>query len=343
VRYGKLELKLPIVVLALETLGHLLRIVFAIDPMGMRSLYDPFDSLFWFTPHVAVSLICHLIVLFYWNRAMHSFGAVRSLEFLKKYLYILIAVIIALEIAGSVLRSLEVQDGFLYFVQVTYVVTELVVVGFIIYTAVGLFKFFKSNSLQLKQQRAKAKVFKMTKLIIASAVLLAIIVIFSATGLLEAFRHPYTEMLLWWIQCTCLSIIGICETLILKPVKSKSSTATNETPETLKATTNSSASSSVARMTSSEIVSLPGEDKEERQEKVKTEDVSSSDSDRNGNVEEQGTSKQNDLESEDASRRGHSKSGSDNSSSFSNRENRSSSQSSKTSSISSFSPSSASS
>ena len=83
-KYGKFELKLPIVVLALEFLSHLLRLVVAIDPLGMRSIFDPFQALFWLTPHVAVSLICHLIVLFYWNRAMQSFGATKNIDFLQK-------------------------------------------------------------------------------------------------------------------------------------------------------------------------------------------------------------------------------------------------------------------
>lgn len=123
-KYRGFVLELPVIVLAGEIFANLLRLVFAIDPLGMNKIFDPFNSIFWYTPNGAVALVCHFGVLFYWNRAMHSFGA-QSIDWMKKYVYMLFALIFVVEIVSATLRSLEFVYAFLVLSQVFYVILEL--------------------------------------------------------------------------------------------------------------------------------------------------------------------------------------------------------------------------
>jgi len=227
--------------MGLELLSHLFRLVFAVDPFGMRGVFDPFSALFWFTPNVAVSLICHFIVLFYWNRAMTSFGAKR-LDHLRVYVYVLFGVIVAIEISSAIMRGLELGYAFLMLVQIFYVILEIVVLIYIIYTAVGIFRYLaKKTPGSTQQERARAKVLRMTRLIVATGGFLVIIIILSGVALLPPLRRAYPEMILWLGEFTCLACISICETLVLKPVskdhKNDSKLATVETAAKNKSTT----------------------------------------------------------------------------------------------------------
>ena len=237
---GLKPIKMVHVVLGLEILGLLLRILFAVDPLGMRLVYDPFFSLFFYTPNGAVSLMCDVIILFYWNRAMNSFGT-RSIKFLTKYLYVFIAVICVAELTASILRSLEILDASLvvYIVQGSYVLFEAIIVGYTIYTAVGLYRFFKSVAqLNAIQQKSKRKVIRMTKILLFSSVFLFILVVSSILGGFQFMMGAISFTSLWFVQHINVSVISLCHILALSRRKGKSSKSSRtNTGSTAKATT----------------------------------------------------------------------------------------------------------
>jgi len=217
IMYHGFQLKLPYIVLSLELLSHTLRVVFAVDPEGMVGLYDPFNSIFWFTPNVAVSLICHFVVLFYWNRAMKSFGT-KPLEWAIKYVYILAAAIVIVEVVSATLRSIDLAYETLYLAQVFYVILMIGVIIYILYTSVGIFKYLRENKLNKRQERAKGKVLRMVNLLMVSATLLILLVLLSGFALTPFFRMAIPELVFWLVQFTCVSTIAIIETLVMKPV-----------------------------------------------------------------------------------------------------------------------------
>jgi len=224
VRYEGWKMRLPYVFLALEFLAHSFRIVFAIDPLGSRSLYDPFSVQLLYSPHIALNLICTLVILFYWNGAMHPFG-VHSLEKFRRYLYIFVGVFVCVEILSAILRGFELGFFVLLLTQAFYVIAEILIVMFVAYTAFRLFQYYSKMS-QIASPSSKRhpdasvkRVLRMTKLVMANAVLFVVIIIIFAVGLLPSSRKVYFEMVGWCVQCTCLSLMGIFETLVLKPIK----------------------------------------------------------------------------------------------------------------------------
>lgn len=94
--------------LSLEILADLLRLVFAIDPLGIISLFDPFSAVFWLTHNAAVSIISHIMVLTYRNRALTTFGA-KSVAWLEKYVNVLFGVICVFKLISPSLRALNIS------------------------------------------------------------------------------------------------------------------------------------------------------------------------------------------------------------------------------------------
>jgi len=212
----------PLIALSLDLLGNLLRFIFAVDPHGMRSIYDPFSALFWATPQATVGLICHFIVLYYWNRAVSSFGA-KNLDSLRNYFYGLIVLIIFGELVVSSLKAVEIGFIVIIIYQVFYIILEALIIAYIVYTAVQLRNYFrdqrrlKGHRNESSQRRAEQKVIRMTKLLVIVAGILVITIVVSALGILEIFRYPATEMILWLILYTTLASIAICQAILLQP------------------------------------------------------------------------------------------------------------------------------
>jgi len=227
-----------------------------VDPFGMRALYDPFSVLWLFSPHLTISLVTHFLILFYWNRAMKSFGAV-SLDWAQKYVYVLIGVIVVVEIVSSIMRGIETLFEVLVFAQIFYGLLEILVIIFILYSAYGLYQFLRTaavpSSTATSQWRTRRKVLRMTKLLLASAFLLVIAIITIVIGFLSEFEYAFTEMIPWAVECTCLTSIGILETLILKPVSHGKRASAATTEESFKSHSTTLRGSSSKRSTSSKM------------------------------------------------------------------------------------------
>jgi len=201
----------PIVILSLLGVSHLLRIIFAIDPFGMRGLYDPFNALFWLTPNVAVSLVCDFLVLFYWNYALRSFGG-RDIGRFEKYFYFLFAFIFAAEFTSTTLRSFAIAFAMQVIVQVFYVILEVIIIGFVAFTVFNLYQF-----IQKQGESPSVDVMRVTRLILVVAVLLAALALMSCMVLAPWFRTAKMEFVYWPIAFGFVSLASIVETLILSP------------------------------------------------------------------------------------------------------------------------------
>ena len=96
---------------------------------------------------MAPSIICHFTVLFYWNKAMSSFGA-RRIDGLKVYTYVLYGIVLAMECVNSIIRGFEIGYVIYLFSQVLYAILVCLIVIYIFYTAYGLVNYFKTSKLK---------------------------------------------------------------------------------------------------------------------------------------------------------------------------------------------------
>jgi len=177
-----------------------------------------------------VSLICNIIILFYWNQALNSYGStvVTSLERFEVYMYILIGVVAVIDIIASIFRGLDYPYEILVFAQAFGLTVELACLVFVGYTAITIYRFrIFSHKLRNNSERtdnsgtltSERKVMKMTRLVLIDTALIVVMVVFSGIALLPFSRSPYMEMAVWFVESTCVSLMGIFEVLILRKAK----------------------------------------------------------------------------------------------------------------------------
>jgi hypothetical protein len=222
--------KLSHVVLSLEALAFSIRIIFAVDVMGIRALQGPFFTYFISTTSGAVALVADLLVLFYWNRALDVYGVRKDLEKRQRYVYIIIALIFVAEIISATLRGLAIAGYVNVVTQVLYGLVSIGIIVYISYTAHNLYKYFKDSEMTKKQEKARGKLIKMTRILIAVAVLIFIFAIFSVIYFLAIFKRAYTEIVWWVIMNSIVSAIGICETFLFRVPSGKGVRSSREPP-----------------------------------------------------------------------------------------------------------------
>lgn len=215
VRKHGCEKSLPQVILIILIPCALLQLLYAIDPFGMRELYDPFSLMFLYTPHFTICLGCTLVVLLHWNNALQNFGA-KSILWTKKYIYGLCGFIALAEIVFSTLRGFEFSIAFLLLIPILYLLIQSAVICYVLYTAVGLFKFLKEN---LDRKTITAiKVLRMTRLFLAYSGFLFPMVILTILGATQFFQTSNErQMICWGIVNFLLSSEAICIALMFSP------------------------------------------------------------------------------------------------------------------------------
>jgi len=217
--------RMPLIVYCVAIVGHLFQIANGVDHQGFRSLYDPFGANSLFTTATAPVVINLLTVLFYWNRALKSFNT-RSIEWTRKYIYILMAVITVSEVITSTLRVIYASPINYALIPILYLIVESALIIYIGYTGYSIFRFFKNtNELSAVQLRSKETTVRMTKVFAAIDGCIIILFIFTALGLIpNIFDWLPLQLVVWGICCTMVSLISILQTLLFRDPKAKSGT-----------------------------------------------------------------------------------------------------------------------
>jgi len=269
--------RLPHVVLFLHILTFIFRFIFGIDLMGMRGWIHPYFVLFFHTPNFALAIICHVIILFYWNKALKSFGS-SSIEKAEKWVFISIGVFGGIELIGCIMYGFEQAPVFTYVRIGYYALATIAVLVYVIYTTIYLFKFLEATRLNKKQQRARAKVVLMTKLLLVCTVLLFLSEVLVLLLVAPFFRRAVSESIIWTAICLLLTASGYAEIFVIKKPSrqhggSRSSRTTGSATERGRHNSGRTTSSPSLSKTSLDIITprVPDEDASKKNDVVSVE------------------------------------------------------------------------
>jgi len=203
--------------LIFELIGNAIRTLYgAVDPIGLRLILPYFWSLFFFASTVVIEMATNLLLLLFWNRAITIFGA-RSCARYRIPVYVFVGCTFALDLAGAIIRALEISDLMLIVTQVFYCLIIISVMAYLIYTTRQLYGFIKDPHLKGARAGPASKAVTMSRIVVVLLIIWPCQLVVSICIYAPFTRNPTGVWLITFLGYFFLAIASAAKSVIIIP------------------------------------------------------------------------------------------------------------------------------